>query len=642
MKSLQLAIAATQVLSALALDIDVSSEGGNATSGHQYGFLHEDINNSGDGGIYAELIRNRAFQYSDAFPVSLDGWRPVDDSTLDLTLPEPPLSDVLPYAVQVKGVGLQNEGFWGMDVRPQKYTGSFWVKGAYDGTFTASLRSNLTEDVFGSVEIESKSVDDDWTEHEFELYPDTAAPNSNNTFAITFDPEPVPPTYKNRKNGLRIDIAEALAGLHPSLIRFPGGNMLEGLSSSTWWDWKDTLGPLRYRPGFQGVWGYQQTHGLGIVEYLDWAEDMNLEVVVGVFAGLALNGDITPREEMQPLIDDALDQIEFISGPADSKWGSRRAELGHPDPFPLHYVEIGNEDWLAGGSEGWITYLEYRFPMFLAAINEAYPDITVVSSCASTDGGGWDIPAPAIGDYHPYREPDVLVEEFDRFDNDGPHIVGEVAATHPNGGIGWDGNLMPFPWWMGTVGEAVSLIGYERNADRVPGTFYAPVARNMNRWQWAVTILQFAADPAMTTRSTSWYVWELFARYPMSRTLPATAEFGPAYYVAGVNDDTGSHIWKGAVYNTTDGADLPFNVHFEGVDAGATAQLTLLTNEAGDPYAYNDPYTGVNIVHSETIPLVADENGAFSFSMPQLSVAVLATDTSAEERKVKKRTVGRR
>lgn len=138
-------------------------------------------------------------------------------------------------------------------------------------------------------------------------------------------------------------------------------------------------------------------------------------VVVGVYSGLSLNGDITPKDKLQPFIDDALDQIEFIRGPIDSKWGARRAELGHPKPFKLRYVEIGNEDWLAGRPTGWETYKEYRFPMFLEAINAAHPDIQVIASGSTFDDH--DIPKPAAGDYHLYAEPDTLIKEFDRFDN---------------------------------------------------------------------------------------------------------------------------------------------------------------------------------------------------------------------------------
>lgn len=408
--------------------------------------------------------------------------------------------------------------------------------------------------------------------------------------------------------------------------------MLEGLTHSTYWDWKDSLGPLRNRTGFQGVWNYQQTHGLGLMEYLYWAEDMGLDIVVGLWAGLSLDGEVTPEDEFQAVIDDALNEIEFIRGPADSTWGSVRASLGHPEPFTLNYVEIGNEDWLAGYPGGWTSYKKYRLPLFTEAITAKYDDITIISSGATTDGNGIDLPSKTLGDYHPYRSPDALVDEFDRFDNDHAHIVGEVAAVHPNGGSGWNGNLMPFPWWIGAVGESVSLIGYERNADHVPGTFYAPVLRNMNRWQWAVTIVQFAADPAMTTRSTSWFVWELFAANPITRVLPATADFDPVFYVAGSNEDLGTLVWKGAVYNTTDSASVPVSVSFEGVKAGAKAELTVLTNNSEDPYAYNDPHTGVNIVETTKTVVEANKNGTFEFKLPELSVAVLSTELTTEKK----------
>ncbi|CAH0040638.1 unnamed protein product [Clonostachys solani] len=420
MKSLTLAALASQILPAFSFEIKVSS-GGNATSGHQYGFLHEDINSSGDGGIYAELIRNRAFQYSDSFPVSLDAWHSFNNANLALNRLDTPLSKALPVSVTVSpssdssgAVGLFNDGYWGIDVRQQAYTGTFWVYGAYEGVFTAELRSALEDDkVFGSVEVESKAAAGEWVEHTFELTPGEDAPNSNNTFALLFDPAGLaegeesldfnlislfPPTYKGRKNGLRVDVAEALAGLHPSMLRFPGGNMLEGLTNTTYWDWKDTIGPLKDRPGFQGVWGYQQTHGLGIMEYLEWAEDMDLEIVVGVWAGLALDGGLTSEEDFPAVISDGLNEIEFICGSVDTKWGAVRAELGHPEPFPLRYVEIGNEDWLAGYPAGWDSYQEYRFPLFLKAINEAYPDIVVIAS-GSTHDGYKNLPLEALADY---------------------------------------------------------------------------------------------------------------------------------------------------------------------------------------------------------------------------------------------------
>jgi alpha-N-arabinofuranosidase len=192
----------------------------------------QDINNSGDGGIYAELIQNRAFQYSRNYSVSTANYFPVNGAKLSIQELDEPLSKALPASMRVEAgngtgkIGFKNEGYWGIDVKQQKYTGSFWVKGAYEGTFVASLESNLTSDVFGSVDVPSKSVADEWTEHTFELTPEKDAPNSNNTFSVTFDSSAAdaldfnlislfPPTYKGRKNGLRIDIAEALADMNP-------------------------------------------------------------------------------------------------------------------------------------------------------------------------------------------------------------------------------------------------------------------------------------------------------------------------------------------------------------------------------------------------------------------------------------------
>ncbi len=258
--------------------------------------LLQDISNSGDGGIYAELIRNRAFQGSSRFPTSLAGWSPVNGARLTLKSLNAPLSSALPTSVNVApgpragSVGIANDGYWGIDVKVQKYTGSFWVRGAYEGYFTASLQSLLTQDSFGSVKVPSKSRSSAWTEHTFDLMPTANASNSNNTFAITFDPANAkdgsldfnlislfPPTWNNRPNGMRVDLMQALAELKPTFFRLPGGNMLEGNTNRTAWRWKDSVGELKDRPGFAGVWNYQQTNGLGLMEYMLWAEDLKVE-----------------------------------------------------------------------------------------------------------------------------------------------------------------------------------------------------------------------------------------------------------------------------------------------------------------------------------------------------------------------------
>jgi alpha-N-arabinofuranosidase len=233
-------------LCASAIDIQVSSTGGNASSPLMYGLMFEDINHSGDGGIYAELIQNRAFQgnqprtFAGARPFNstIYPWESVGGAALTLQNTSIPLSKALPTSINVAGsgkIGIVNPGWWGIDVRVQKYTGSFWTLGAYVGNFTLKLQSNITDDVFADIIIESGSEADKWTEHTFEIEPCAAAANSNNTFSIEFDSTGnqslnfnlislFPPTYKNRTNGNRVELMEALKALNPAFLRMPGGN----------------------------------------------------------------------------------------------------------------------------------------------------------------------------------------------------------------------------------------------------------------------------------------------------------------------------------------------------------------------------------------------------------------------------------
>lgn len=231
---------------ATAINLTVSSSGGNASSPLTYGLMFEDINHSGDGGIYAELIQNRAFQGSTEFPSTLDPWVGIGGAVLALQNTSLPLSSALPTSVNVAPgsksprpgttIGLLNPGWWGINVKPQTYTGSFWVLGSYRGKFTVKLQSNLTGQAFATSDIPSAAQPGKWVEHKFRLQPRTAAPNSNNTFVIEFQAGSgslnfnlislFPPTYKNSPNGQRPELMEALNALNPSFLRMPGGNNL--------------------------------------------------------------------------------------------------------------------------------------------------------------------------------------------------------------------------------------------------------------------------------------------------------------------------------------------------------------------------------------------------------------------------------
>lgn len=257
-------------------------------------------------------------------------------------------------------------------VSADTYTGSFYSRGAYSGNFTASVVSDITNQTLASATIASSSVADAWTQHTYELTFAEAAANSNNSFLLTFDAAAgdvlnlnlvslFPPTYKGTPNGNRVDLMEALAGLNGKHFRIPGGNNLEGDSPPHRWVWNATLGDLTQRPGRPGTWGYENTDGLGLVEYMLWCQDLGLEPVLAVWSGEYLDGTIVAEADLAPYVQDALDELEFLMGDASTTYGAQRIALGYPEPFDIKFVEVGNEDNLNGGED---SYIAYRFKMF--------------------------------------------------------------------------------------------------------------------------------------------------------------------------------------------------------------------------------------------------------------------------------------
>jgi alpha-L-arabinofuranosidase len=369
------------------IDLNLDAGGRNETAPLLYGWMFEDISHSGDGGIYAEAIQNRAFQGSTRdnpglpFGPSLDGYYPVGNVTLRLSRMQP-LSEALPVVMEMEigglaegEVGFFNEGWWGINVEPGTYNVSFYAKGngaRMNGTLSSvnvSLRSNLTDDIWANQTIEMSEAQNisyfSWTQFETQLVVEESAPNSNNSFYLTFNASEVagdvfyfslislfPETYKDRPNGIRRDLGQIVEDLGTTFFRFPGGNNLEGESIDQRWKWDKTLGPLIDRAGRVGNWGYYNTDGLGLMEYLLFCEDVGMEPVLGVYSGYSLDnygaGDTSfPEDAMGPVLEDILNELEFITGNTSTYWGNYRAELGHPEPFELNYVEIGNEDWFS-------------------------------------------------------------------------------------------------------------------------------------------------------------------------------------------------------------------------------------------------------------------------------------------------------
>lgn len=274
-------------------------------------------------------------------------------------------------------------------VSADTYTGSFYASGAYSGNFTASVVSDITNETLASTSIVSSSVADSWTKHSYDLVFSAAAANSNNSFVLTFDAASgdelnfnlislFPPTYKDTPNGNRKDLMEAMAGLNGKHFRIPGGNNLEGNSAPYRWIWNETLGDLTERPGRPGTWGYENTDGLGLIEYMLWCQDLGLEPVLAVWSGLYLDGTIISEADLQPYVQDALDELEFLMGDASTTFGAQRVALGYPEPFPIKFVEVGNEDNLNGGTD---SYISYRFNMFYGE----YPALSLYDQLGTGD-----------------------------------------------------------------------------------------------------------------------------------------------------------------------------------------------------------------------------------------------------------------
>lgn len=640
-------LGACLVVGGSAISLSIARSGGNASSPYQYGIMFEDINNSGDGGIYAELIRNRAFQGSSVFPATVDPWTAVGGANLTLQNTSVPLSSALPTSLHVtapssakgKTIGIENPGWWGIAVEEQKYTGSFHTLGKYSGTIAAKLRSNITGTVFATTKVHVESNSRSWTGHTFNLHPSKSASNSNNTLILEWTSQGeslnfnlislFPPTYNNRRNGNRIELMQALKDLNPSFFRIPGGNNLQGRQPGNYWAWNNTLGPLVQRPGLAGSWGYEQTNGLGLIEYMlvsidperwrteahreQWAKDLKMTPILAVFAGLYLDGTILTAEELRPFVQYALNELEFLMGDSSTHYGRLRISLGFPKPFKITMVEVGNEDENKGGLA---SYNSYRFRMFYDAIKAKYPKMYVIPSYPSTVLAN-PKPGDSGGDYHQYPDADTFVEEFGLFDHQNltnKVLVGEYAVRTTS-----NGTRPNYPHWQGTVGEAVFLIGTERNTDRVIGTSYAPLLQNLNFWQWVPDLISFTADPKQTVLSTSYQLVKLFSNNRFTRTLPVKADagFGPAYWVAGVDEKSGSRIVKMAVYNAT--SDVPVTVSLGSLKVGTKARLIVLT--ADDPLAQN-VLDGPEVVKTTTSTLNAGSKG-FSFKLPNLSIALL-------------------
>jgi alpha-L-arabinofuranosidase len=558
---------APSALAAQATVVDVRidcTRQGIPLSPHLYGLFFEDINFSADGGLYAELVQNRSFEYH---PVNgndprgrdyhpLTAWEKVTRSgaTGEITVADSsPLNATNRHylALQVNAssspgatFGVANSGFDGIRLDAgARYDFSFHGRAAdWLGDTTVTVALELPDGtVCGSTTI--SGLGRDWQKFEGVLVATQSTDqgrlvltvSGRGTLALDMVSLFPQDTWLGRKHGLRRDLVESLRDLHPKFLRFPGGCIAHGDGLANAYSWKDSVGDVAERKANWNLWGYHQTYGLGYFEYFQLCADLGMQplpvVPVGVSCGFR-GLEVVPMNELQTWIDDALDLIEFANGPVASKWGAVRARMGHPEPFGLQFICLGNEEH--NNAE-----VRERFPHFVRAIRARYPDIKIIG----TSGLGAEIPiydqmtdlAVFSSDEHYYESPDWFIaheNRFDSFDRKKPKIfVGEYASQ---------GNTL-----YNALSEAVYLTGIERNGDIVDMACYAPLFARIGRTQWTPDLIFF--DQRRVVLPPNYYVQQLFARHVGDTYLDTALTVSAAVPPPTLSGAVGVGTWRTSI-----------------------------------------------------------------------------------------------
>lgn len=557
-----------------------------------YGLFFEDINYAADGGLYAELVKNRSFE----FPQHLMGWNTYGKVTL---MDDGPF-ERNPHYVRLsdpghghKHTGLDNEGFFGIGVKKgEEYRFSVWARlpqGSTKETLRIELVDTKSMGERQAFAAENLTIDsNEWKKYQVILKPGITHPKSVLRIFLTskgtVDLEHVSlfpvNTWKGHENGLRKDLAQALADIHPGVFRFPGGCIVEGTDLDTRYDWKKSVGPVENRPLNENRWQYTFTHrffpdyyqsyGLGFYEYFLLSEEMGAAPLPILNCGLSCqyqNNDSKAHVavcDLDSYIQDALDLIEFANGDVNTTWGKVRADMGHPAPFNLQFIGIGNEQW---GKE----YPE-RLEPFIKAIRKAHPEIKIVgSSGPNSEGKEFDYLWPEMKrlkadlvDEHFYRPESWFLTQgarYDNYDRKGPKVFAGEYACHGKG--------KKWNHYHAALLEAAFMTGLERNADVVHMATYAPLFAHVEGWQWRPDMIWF--DNLNSVRTTSYYVQQLFAHNKGTNVLPLTmnkknvtgAEGQNGLFASAVYDkDKNELIVK--VVNTSATAQ-PISLNFEGL-----------------------------------------------------------------------------
>jgi alpha-N-arabinofuranosidase len=588
-----------------------------------YGLMTEEINFSYDGGLYAEMVRNRTFRNTwEGIPY----WYLVEDGNAQAKI-EPDLqngpSDALKNSLRLdvlqadsdNQAGILNAGYWGMPLRPNTvYRGSFYAR--TESPSIGPVTVTLAQDESGKVEASATvpGITSEWKRYEFKLSTGQIPASAANHLTLTVGhPGTVwlslvslfPPTYHNRLNGNRIDLMEKLAAMHPAFLRFPGGNYLEGDHISERYEWKKTIGPLVNRPTHPSPWGYHSSDGLGLLEFLEWCEDLKMQPVLAVYAGYSMMQEhVNPGDDLDPYVQDALDEIEYVTGGVDTKWGAVRVKNGHPKPFKLTYVEIGNEDWFDRSSS-----YDGRYSQFYKAIKAKYPDLQLIATA----------PVKSV-------KPDVLDEHFyvratqnfhdarhyDNTDRNGPKIfVGEWATREG----------FPTPNFGAALGDAAWMTGLERNSDIIVMAAYAPLLVNVDPggMQWETDLIGY--DAMKSYGSPSYYAQVMFSKYLGDHTLDSRLEgAGPKLFYS-ITKDTMKKLLYLKLVNASS-IPQPIEIDLPGAKFATTVKLVSLS--ARSTQATNTLSAPDRIVPIETT--LQNISSHIHHTVPAYSIQVIQLD----------------
>ena len=585
-----------------------------------YGLMTEEINFSYDGGIYGELVRDRTpgrgFGGMAHWTTVTKGNSVVHITSDETTGPSKAITRSIKASVEGATAaapgGVQNDGYWGIPVRPHStYSGFFYAKSDVAGVpVTVSLVNDETGVTAATATVQG--LTGDWNKFHYTLKTAEVPASANNHLILTvpqtatvwFDLVSLfPPTYHGRAEGNRIDLMDKLAAMNPKFLRLPGGNYLEGEHIADRFDWKKTIGYWADRPTHPSPWRYRSSDGMGLLEFLEWCEDLKMEPVLAVYAGYSLAQDhVDPGPALEPYVQDALDEIEYVTGSTDTKWGAERAKDGHPAAFPLHYVEVGNEDEFdrSGSYDG-------RYAQFYKAIKAHYQALQIIATAPIKSV------TPDVLDEHFYMSAEKsfsMADYYDKRDRNGPKIfVGEWATREGD----------PTPNLEAALGDAAWLTGLERNSDLVVMSSYAPLFVNVNAggMQWATDLIGYNA--LTSYGSPSYWMQVMFSAHLGSEVVASTlANSAPRVFTSVTRDEKQHKLFIKIVNATSDPQPLAINLEGAGK---LSPQAKLITLSGKTPNATNSithPDTLVPVEHN-----VAVAGPKFKQSFAPYSINVL-------------------